>query len=157
MQPKAYRKEQAFGDLKETVFKAYIVLIRRQGGNLGLLLLQSTLDELASIFGCVLSKLHSTRVYHGYSQVDITQLQSLFKLPKETLEGEGAVAIRTFAHLKAELDKKALFWSCDLDWDRPVAVGSWGDLTYALLEKLVKDGLATDSLCSELLARDLGL
>jgi hypothetical protein len=31
MQLKAYRKEKAFGDLKETVFKAYIVQIRRPG------------------------------------------------------------------------------------------------------------------------------
>lgn len=42
MQPKAYREGKAVGDLKETVFKAYIVQIRRLGGNLGLFLLQST-------------------------------------------------------------------------------------------------------------------
>lgn len=43
MQPRAYREGKAVGDLKESVFKAYIVQIRRLRGNLGLLLLQSTL------------------------------------------------------------------------------------------------------------------
>lgn len=49
-------KEQAFGDLKETVFKAYIVLIRRQGGNLGLLLLQST----QSLANCAVANVPGT-------------------------------------------------------------------------------------------------
>lgn len=46
---KAYRKKQAFGDLKERVFKAYIVPIRRTGGDLGLLLLQSTANKFLNI------------------------------------------------------------------------------------------------------------
>lgn len=45
MQPRAYREGKAVGDLKESVFKAYIVQIRRLRGNLGLLLLQSTSME----------------------------------------------------------------------------------------------------------------
>lgn len=44
MQPRAYREGKAVGDLKESVFKAYIVQIRRLRGNLGLLLLQSTAE-----------------------------------------------------------------------------------------------------------------
>lgn len=46
MQPRAYREGKAVGDLKESVFKAYIVQIRRLRGNLGLLLLQSTRPRL---------------------------------------------------------------------------------------------------------------
>lgn len=42
MQPRAYREGKAIAELKESVFKAYIVQIRRLGGNLELLLLQST-------------------------------------------------------------------------------------------------------------------
>lgn len=112
-------------------------------------------NELSRMFASVLSKLHSTKMYHSYGQADVKQLQLLFKLPVEILEGEGAVAIRAFAHLKAECDKKASFWNSEIDWERPA--GSWGDLTYALLDRLVKDGLATDSLACDLLARDLGL
>ncbi|MBM0142061.1 hypothetical protein JHZ66_25190, partial [Pseudomonas cannabina pv. alisalensis] len=57
--------------------------------------------------------------------------------------------------LKDQYDKKAFIWINDFDWTKPI--GSWADLTYALLEKLVKDGLAPDSLRCKLFARDLGL
>jgi hypothetical protein len=46
MQPRAHREGKAIEDLKESVFKAYIVQIQRLRGNLGLLLLQST-DEVS--------------------------------------------------------------------------------------------------------------
>ncbi|CRM61888.1 hypothetical protein [Pseudomonas sp. 25 E 4] len=49
MQPRAYREGKAVGDLKESVFKAYIVQIRRLRGNLGLLLLQSTPVERVDV------------------------------------------------------------------------------------------------------------
>jgi hypothetical protein len=45
MQPRAYREGKVVADLKESVFKAYIVQIRRLRGNLELLLLQSTIKE----------------------------------------------------------------------------------------------------------------
>lgn len=112
-------------------------------------------DQLRIMFEEVVSQFHSTKMYDDYYHTDVTQLQSLFKPPIDILEGEGAVAIRTLAQVKAQYDKKAFIWSSGLDWARPI--GSWADLTYALLERLVKDGLATDSLRCKLFARDLGM
>ncbi|ELP96362.1 hypothetical protein [Pseudomonas syringae] len=111
--------------------------------------------QLHMMFEEIVGKFHSTKMYHDYYHTDVTHLQSLFQPPVNILEGEGAVAIRALARVKDHYDKKAFIWIDDFDWIRPI--GSWADLTYALLEKLVKDGLATKSLRCKLLARDLGL
>ncbi|WP_235375885.1 hypothetical protein [Pseudomonas fluorescens] len=111
--------------------------------------------QLRMMFEEIVGKFHSNAMYHDYSRTDVTHLQSLFKPPIEILEGEGAVAIRTLAYIKDLHDKKPFIWIDDFYWTR--SIGSWADLTYVLLEKLVKDGLATDSLRCKLFARDLGL
>lgn len=103
----------------------------------------------------IVKQFHSTKMFHDYYRTDVTHLQSLFKPPIDVLEGEGAVAITALAYVKAQYDKKPSIWISDLDWARPI--GSWADVTYALLERLVKDGVATDSLRCKLFARDLGL
>lgn len=111
--------------------------------------------QLRMMFEEIVKRFHSTKVYHDYHHTDATHLQSLFKPPITILEGEGALAAKALAHVTDEYDKKAFIWIDDFDWTSPI--GSWADLTYALLEKLVKDGLATDSLRCKLFARDLGL
>lgn len=103
----------------------------------------------------IVKKFHSTKMYHDYYRTDITHLQSLFKPSIKILKGEGAVAISVLAHVKDQYDNKAFIWVEDFDWSEPI--GSWADLTYALLEKLAKDGLATEELHCKLFARDLGL
>lgn len=114
-----------------------------------------TAGHLRMIFEEIVKDFHSTRMYHDYYHSDLTHLQSLFKPPVNSLEGEGAKAFRILADVKDQYDKKAFIWADDFDWTRPI--GSWADLTYTLLEQLVKDGLATDSLRCKLFARDLGL
>ncbi|PYD22124.1 hypothetical protein DND36_15540 [Pseudomonas savastanoi pv. glycinea] len=111
--------------------------------------------QLRMMFEEIVKKFHSTKMYHDYYHSDLTHLQSLFKPPIHILEGEGAAAISVLADVKDQYDKKAFIWIDDFDWTKPI--GSWADLTYALLEKLVKDGLAPDSLRCKLFARDLGL
>ncbi|MFK5733057.1 hypothetical protein KW869_05930 [Pseudomonas urmiensis] len=81
--------------------------------------------------------------------------QSTLNQPAEILEGKGAVAIRTLAHLKAKRDRQPFIWVPDMDWN--YTVQSWADFTYALLEKLVKDEVVADTLRCKLFARDLGL
>ncbi|MGN2407766.1 hypothetical protein [Pseudomonas viridiflava] len=112
-------------------------------------------DQLRMMFEEIVGKFHSSAMYHDYACTDVMYLQSIFKPPTEILEGEGAVAIRTLAYIKDQHDQKPFIWTGDFFWTRPI--GSWADLTYMLLEKLVKDGLATDSLRCKLFARDLGL
>jgi hypothetical protein len=112
-------------------------------------------DLLRMMFEEIVSQFHSNTMYQNYCHKDEARQKSLFKLPIEILEGEGAAAIRTLAHVKAQYDNKPFIWINDLHWARPI--GSWADLTYTLLEKLVKDGLATEDLRCKLFARDLGL
>lgn len=111
--------------------------------------------QLRIMFEGIVKNFHSTKMYHDYYHTDVTHLQSLFKPPINILKGEGAVAIRTLANVKDQYDKKAFIWIDDFDWASPI--GSWADLTYALLERLVKDGLTSDDLRCKLFARDLGL
>lgn len=111
--------------------------------------------QLRMMFEGIVKEFHSTKMYHDYYHTDVTHLQSLLKPPIDILEGEGAGAIRALAFVKAQYDKKPSIWISESDWARPT--GSWADLTYALLERLVKDGLATEELCCKLFARDLGL
>ncbi len=80
---------------------------------------------------------------------------SAFNQLEVMLEGKGAVAIRTLAHLKVQRDQRAFLWFPGMDWN--CSATSWVDFTYALLEKLVKDELVTDTLRCKLFARDLGL
>ncbi|WP_257112603.1 hypothetical protein [Pseudomonas ficuserectae] len=111
--------------------------------------------QLRMMFEEIVRKFHSTKMYHDYYRTDVTHLKSLFKPPINILEGEGSVAISAFAHIKDQYDKEAFIWVEDSEWSKPI--GSWADLTYALLERLVKDGLATEELRCKLFARDLGL
>jgi len=111
--------------------------------------------QLRMMFEGIVKKFHSTKMYRDYYHTDVTHLQSLFKPPIDILEGEGAGAITALAYVKAQYDKKPSIWVSDPDWARPT--GSWADLTYAMLERLVKDGLATEELRCKLFARDLGL
>ncbi|RMV01212.1 MULTISPECIES: hypothetical protein [Pseudomonas syringae group] len=111
--------------------------------------------RLRMMFEDIVKQFHSTKMYHDYYRTDVTHLQSLFKPPIDILEGEGAGAIKALADVKVQYDKKPSIWFSDSDWGSPT--GSWADLTYAVLERLVKDGLATEELRCKLFARDLGL
>jgi hypothetical protein len=111
--------------------------------------------QLRMMFEGIVKQFHSTKMYYDCYHTDVTHLQSLFKPPIDILEGEGAGAIPALAYVKAQYDKKPSIWVSDSDRARPT--GSWADLTYALLEIFVKDGLATEELRCKLFARDLGL
>ncbi|WP_259640626.1 hypothetical protein [Pseudomonas savastanoi] len=112
-------------------------------------------DQLRMMFKEIVKQFLSTKMFHDYYLTDVTHLQSLFNPQIDILEGEGAIAITALAYVKGQYDKKPSIWVSDSDWARPT--GSWADLTYALLERLVKDGLTTEDLRCKLFARDLGL
>jgi len=114
-----------------------------------------SVKEIYSMFKGILEKMTSTRIYHHYLRDDLLLLPSVSNLPTGIIEGKGAGAIRTLAHLKIQRDQRAFIWTSEIDWNDPVV--SWVDFTYALLEKLVKDDLVTDTLRCKLFARDLGL
>ncbi|WDU64987.1 hypothetical protein LRS56_11315 [Pseudomonas poae] len=114
-----------------------------------------SVKDISSMFEVILEKFTSTLSYHDHLRRALRSPSPAFAQPAEILEGKGAVAIRTLAHLKAQLDRQAFIWTPDTTWNHSVA--SWVDFTYALLEKLVKDGLVTDALRCKLFARDLGL
>ena len=112
-------------------------------------------DQLQIMFEEIVSQYHSKKMYHDYCCTDVVALEFLAKPPIEILAGQSALAIKAFAYVKAQYDKKPFIWCSDIDWAGPM--GSWADFTYALLGRLVKDGLATDTLRCKLFARDLGL
>ncbi|CAI8903283.1 hypothetical protein [Pseudomonas brassicacearum] len=114
-----------------------------------------SVQEISSTFEGILEKLSSTENYHDCLRVDPMSFYSAFNQPEVMLEGKGAVAIRTLAHLKVQRDQRAFLWFPGMDWN--CSAISWVDFTYALLEKLVKDELVTDTLRCKLFARDLGL
>lgn len=114
-----------------------------------------SVKEISSLFGGILETFTSTITYHDYLRRVFMPQSSAINQPAEILEGKGAVAIRTLAHLKAKRDRQPFICTPNMDWD--YTVKSWVDFTYALLEKLVKDELVADTLRCKLFARDLGL
>lgn len=114
-----------------------------------------SVKEISSMFEFILEKSTSTITYHDHLRRAFRSPSPAFNQPAEILGGKGAVAIRTLAHLKGQRDRQAFIWTPDASWNHPGA--SWVDFTYALLEKLVKDGLVPDTLRCKLFARDLGL
>ncbi|KAF1310548.1 hypothetical protein BLX42_13340 [Pseudomonas sp. SG-MS2] len=114
-----------------------------------------SVKEISSLFEDRLETITSTVTFHDYLR-KLSMAHSLPpNQPAEILEGKGAVAIRTLAHLKVKHDRKAFIWAASMDWE--YTLKSWVDFTYALLEKLVKDELVADTLRCKLFARDLGL
>ncbi|WLH54618.1 hypothetical protein [Pseudomonas tolaasii] len=121
-----------------------------------------SLEELKSIFTVTFEMLQPRKTYRDYHHVDVTSIHSVCKQSMDIFEGQGAVAIRTLACLDAKRTLPFLPAVFIIDRDHPPfrlapPKASWGDFTYALLEKLVRDGLATEGLRCKLFARDLGL
>ncbi|WP_282351921.1 hypothetical protein [Pseudomonas sp. PS01303] len=114
-----------------------------------------SVKDISSMFEVTLEKFTSTITYHDHLRRAFRSPSPASVQPAEILEGKGAVAIRTLAHLKVKRDRQAFIWTPGMDWN--YTVESWVDFTYALLEKLVKDGLVPDTLRCKLFARDLGL
>ncbi|GAB1617421.1 hypothetical protein [Pseudomonas sp. NGC7] len=114
-----------------------------------------SVKEISSMFEDALKKFTSRITFDDYLRRAFMLPSSDFDQPAETLEGKGAVAIRTLVHLKVQRDQQPFIWAPSMDGK--FTVESWVDFTYALLEKLVKDELVADSLRCKLFARDLGL
>lgn len=114
-----------------------------------------SVKDISSMFEVILEKFTPTITYHDHLRRAFGSPSPALVQPAEILEGKGAVAIRALAHLKVQRDRQAFIWTPDTNWNHSVA--SWVDFTYALLGKLVKDGLVTDTLRCKLFARDLGL
>lgn len=113
-----------------------------------------SIGDISLAFEGVFKELHSNRTNNS------NYLAGALPLPIDALEGKGSVAIRALAHLKAQHDAKLPIWLFDTGipefrLNRPPV--PWVNFTYALLDKLVKDKLLTDSFRCKLFARDLGL
>ncbi|RVU51118.1 hypothetical protein DT385_03645 [Pseudomonas syringae] len=110
--------------------------------------------EISLAFEGIFKELHSNHV----NKADYRA--GTLPLPIDALEGAGSVAIRALAHLKAQHDAKLGIWFhdagiCEFRLIRPAI--PWANFTHALLDKLVKDELLTNSFRCKLFARDLGL